>query len=112
MIWKSFQHLVEVAWNIVATNADLELGFFPSVTLGDAFRFEPGTHWFKAMDDRNKRFHIHVGALEKQRSYIYAFEARVYPSQVTQEQIATATLSYSFQGSQQVVKQNILVNRS
>ncbi len=112
MIWKSFQHIGEVARNIVATNADLELGFFPNVTLGDAFRFEPGTHWFNAMDDRNKRFHVHVGALEKQRSYIYAFEARIYPSQVAQEQIATATLKYSFQGSQRLVTQNVLINRS
>lgn len=111
-IWKSFKHIGEVARNIIATNADLELAFSPSVTLGDAFRFEPGTHWFNTMDDRIKSFTVHIGALESQRSYIYAFEVRTYPSRNIREQIATVTLRYSFQGNEQIVKQNIIVNRT
>ena len=50
--------------------------------------------------------------MEKERVYTYAFEARIYPSQNQDELIATATLSYAFQGKRQVAKQDIVVYRT
>ena len=109
---ESFRHVGEVARNIVATDAELEINFSPDVTPGDAFRFDPGTHWFGTIDDRSKHFHTRIGGLEKDRVYVYAFEARLYPSQNEREQIATATLHYSFQSRRQSVKQEIFVDRT
>ena len=111
-LWESFHHIGEVARNIVATDAELELNFSPNVTPGDAFRFEPGTHWFGTIYDRSKRFHTRIGGLEKDRTYVYAFEARLYPSHNERERIATVTLHYSFQGRRQSVKQEIFVDRT
>jgi len=111
-LWESFHHVGEVARNIVATDAELELVFPPEVTPGDVFRFEPGTHWFGTIDDRSKHFHTHIGGLEKGRVYIYAFEARLYPSTKERERITTATLRYSFQGDQGLIKQDIFVDRT
>src|SRR5579884_869041 len=112
MIKHSFRHIGDVARNIVAGNANFEMAFSPHVTLGDAFRFEPGTLWLKAVDDQNKNFRVHVGSLEKQRDYIYAFEARVYPSQENQEHIASATLRFLSQGRQHSIQQKIWIQRT
>ena len=112
MIWKSFEHIGEVARNIIAANAKLELTFTPDVTPGDAFRFEPGIFWFGPVDDTSKHFQRHIGGLEKERVYTYAFEARIYPSHNDHEHIATAMLNYTFQGKQQSVKQDIVIERS
>ena len=91
-LWRSFHHIGEVAQNIVATNAELELTFSSSVTPADAFRFEPGRHWFGSVDDQSKRFYVHIGALEKERVYKYAFEARVFSSTNSQELIAIVNI--------------------
>jgi hypothetical protein len=107
-----FYHIGEVARNIVAIDAELELTFSPNVTPGDAFRFEPGKYRFDAIDDRSKRFYTRVGPLEKQRVYTYAFEARVYPSQNQSEQIAIAKLQYIVDGKKEVVTHDIVANRT
>jgi hypothetical protein len=111
-LWKSFYHVGKVARNIVATDAELRVTFSPTVTPGDAFRFEPGTHWFGTVEDHTKRFHTSIGGLEKERVYVYAFEARLYPSTDEREHIATAALRYSFQGEQCVLKKGIFVDRT
>lgn len=111
-LWQNFYHIGEVAQNIVATDGDLELTFSQNVTPGDAFRFEPGRYRFDPIDDKSKRFYNRIGPLEKDRDYIFAFEARVFPSQNQQEQIATAIVRYLSQSRQQIVKHNIVVNRT
>lgn len=108
----SFRHIGEVARNIVATEAELELSFPSNITPGDAFRFEPGTNWLGSISDRSKNFGIQIGALEKGRTYKYAFEVRVYPSSDERHCIASTTLRYSFLGEQQIIKQDIFVNRT
>ncbi|NJO03843.1 MAG: hypothetical protein HC880_21170 [Bacteroidia bacterium] len=57
-------------------------------------------------------FISNIGGLEKDRVYIYAYEARIFPSKNEQEQIATATLNYTFQGKKQTIKQEIFVDRT
>jgi von Willebrand factor type A domain len=107
-----FRHIGEVAQNIVATNAELELTFGPNVIPGDAFRFEPGRYRFDPIDERTRRFQAYLGPLEKKRVYTYAFEARAFPSQMQQEQVATADLRYTIDGQKQNVTQAIFVDRS
>lgn len=110
---EEFRYIGQVANNLVAIDADLDLNFSSNVTAGDAFRFAPGTHWFGTVDNRSKLFHTQVGGLEKGRVYKYAFEARVYPSNRDgRYRIATATLRYSYLGEQQTVKQDIVVDRT
>lgn len=111
-ILKDFHHLGEVAKKIVATDAELELSFTDNVIPADAFRFRPGRQWFGTIDDRSKRFHLSIGTLEKDRDYMYAFGARLFPTEEEHEQIATAMLRYQFQGEQHEVKQDIFVDRS
>jgi len=109
---EEFRYIGTVAGNLVATDAEISLGFLPNVIPGDAFRFEPGTHWFGPVDGRTRAFSTKVGGLEKGRVYKYAFEARIYPSRNERERIATTTLCYSFQGERQTLQQEIFVNRT
>lgn len=106
----SFRNIGKAAANLIATDAELEIIFSPNVIAGDAFRCQPGTHWFGTVNDRNGRFHTKIGGLEKQRVYKYAFEARVYPFGNEREHIATATLIYSLLEMPQVVTQDMFVN--
>ena len=110
-LWESFFHIGRVANNIVATDAILEIIFSPQTTPGDAVRFEPGTHWFGTVDDQSKRFQMPIGGLEKERVYIFAFEARLYPAKNHRQHVATAILRYSFQGDQKVMTQDVFVDR-
>ncbi len=109
---KEFAYIGKVAGNLIATDAQLELRLSPNVIPGDAFRFEPGTKYFGAMDGRTRLFSTQIGGLEKGRIYKYCFESRLRPSQKDYEQIATATLSYNFQGKKETVTQEIFINRS
>ncbi len=108
----SFAHVGKVAGNLIATNAQLELRLSPNVIPGDAFRFEPGTQWFGAINDTTRIFSTQIGGLEKGRIYKYCFEARLKPSAKDYEQIATAKLSYVFQEQQEIVTQDIFINRT
>ena len=109
---KEFAYIGKVAGNLIATDAELELRLSPNVIPGDAFRFEPGTKWLGAIDGRTRLFSTQIGGLEKGRIYKYCFETRLKPSQKDREQIATATLSYNFQGQPETVNQEIFINRS
>jgi hypothetical protein len=108
--WRLF-HTGEMSRNVVATKAEFEVDFSSSVTPGDVFRFDPGMHWFGSID-RNGQFHTRIGALEKSRAYIYAFEARVHPAEKEREKVATAVLKYRFQGEPRQLKQDIFVTRT
>jgi hypothetical protein len=109
---EEFRYIGKVAGNLIATDAEISLTFSPNVIPGDAFRFDPGTHWFGSVDGRTRAFSTKVGGLEKGRVYKYAFEARLYPSRHEREHIATTTLRYSFQGQRQTLQQEIFVNRT
>ncbi|HEY1349803.1 MAG TPA: vWA domain-containing protein [Ktedonobacteraceae bacterium] len=107
-----FYHIGEMAGNVIATGATLELMFAPGTTPGDAFRYEPGRYHFGSIDDRKKLFSVSPGPLEKDRSYIYAFETRVYPSSRPQEKLARASLKYIVNGTEQTLRQDIVLKRS
>ncbi|NEQ37761.1 MAG: hypothetical protein F6K40_16420 [Okeania sp. SIO3I5] len=109
---KEFAYIGKVAGNLIATDAELELRLSPNVIPGDAFRFEPGTYWFGAIDNRTRLFSTQIGSLEKGRIYKYCFETRLRESKKDREQIATATLRYKFQGQQEIITQEIFVNRT
>ncbi|MEM1170337.1 MAG: hypothetical protein AAGJ08_14980 [Cyanobacteria bacterium P01_H01_bin.35] len=59
----SFNHIGNVARNIIATDSEFELRLSPNVIPGDAFRFEPGTHWFGAVDNITRLFSTQIGSL-------------------------------------------------
>lgn len=107
-----FYHIGEVARNIIATSAELELEFLQTTTPGDAFRYEPGKSLIGTADDRTKKFQVSLGPLEKERRYTYAFETRVYPFSGQQEKLAIATLKYIVEGSKYTLTQDILLHRS
>lgn len=109
---KEFKYIGEVASRLVATEAEFELRLSPNVIPGDAFRFEPGAKFLGVIDETTRRFSIQIGGLEKGRNYIFAFEARLQPSNQEYEQIGTAILRYTLQGQQYIVSQDIFVNRT
>jgi hypothetical protein len=111
-ISKEFAYIGKVAGNLIATVAELQLRLSPNVIPGDAFRFDPGTKWFGAIDGRTRFFSTQIGGLEKGRIYKYCFEVRLQPSRQDREQIATATLRCNFQEQQEILTQEIFVNRS
>ncbi|MCT7976761.1 VWA domain-containing protein [Laspinema olomoucense] len=111
-ISKEFAYIGKVAGNLIATDAEVELILSPNVIPGDAFRFEPGTKWFRSIEGRTRLFSTAIGGLEKGRVYKYCFEARLQPSRKDRQQIATAILRFNFQGKQEIVTQEIFVNRS
>lgn len=110
-LWESFRHIGETASRIIATEAELTLVFSANVTPGDAFRSAPGTAWLGSIDDQDKHFHIYLHTLERERAYVFAFEARTYPSGNETEQIATATLSYLIKGQKQILVKEVSIER-
>ena len=110
-LWQSFCHIGETASNLVATDTELRVLFEPTVTPGDGFCFQPGKKWFGPIEP-GIGFNVKIGGLEKERQYIYAFEARTFPTALEREKIATIEVSFNLSGKQRLLTREIFINRS
>ena len=107
----SFSHLGEVAQNIIATDGELHIEFFPEIILGDTFRYQPGTQRINP-DPHEDELQITIGSLEKARIYTFAFEARLNPAMKNTQRICTARLYYTFSGEKFLAERKVIINRT
>jgi serine/threonine protein kinase len=110
-ITNTFSRFAQASQNIVATNASLEVAFSPQVKPGDAFRYSPVARLLGSSVYANNVFRTGIEALELGQEYAWCFEVRLQPSNDSVQQVGTAVLRYSHQGSNVAQSQTILVER-
>jgi len=108
----TFSHIGDLAERIVAQNADFSFIFNKNVIAGDAFRYQPGTHYFGSIDRKSQKFKVSLGALERDRIYTFYFEGRVHPSAKEQDEIGDATLRYKQSGQWKQINAVIYIKRT
>jgi hypothetical protein len=111
-VMDTFGHIGELSDRIMAREAEFIFTFAPAVIAGDAFRYEPGSQYFGAVDRRSKTFSVKLGNLERGRRYTFLFEGQVRPATGPEEAVGKAELRYRRDGGLETVETAVVVGRS
>lgn len=92
-IGDAFGRIGEVAQQVVANRALLDLELRPGVIGGEAFRHRPARHRFAAGSFvRGTKFSTDLGTLESGRSYTMLFELRLRRAKTTETEVGRITI--------------------
>lgn len=108
----TFSHIGDLAERIVAQNAEFSFKFNKNVIAGDAFRYQPGTHYFGPVGKKSQVFKVSLGSLERDRIYTFYFEGRVHLSAKEQEEIGEASLRYRQSGQWKQINAAVYIKRT
>jgi len=109
---ETFSHIGDLAERIVAQNAEFSFKFNKNVIAGDAFRYQPGTHYFGPVGKKSQVFKVSLGSLERDRIYTFYFEGRVHSSTKEQEEIGEASLRYRQSGQWKQINAVVYIKRT
>jgi hypothetical protein len=108
-----FSRISIVTSRISGSDAELRVIFSPDVVGGDLFRVRPGHQYFgRDLYFSDKEAAIPIGVLERDRSYMYAIEARVLPTSKASTRLCDLSLRYRASGKGWTLARELIVART